>query len=141
MSRGRDDLARAALIEKQKLEGAAGELREEMDAIDATLRASEGDIHKLQAKLREARMRQGAIAARMEHAHARIRMREAYAGERTQAAFAQFALLERQADLAEGHAEALALAAPRSLEDELAQLRGAERFDAELQEMKARRAA
>ena len=139
LEKGRDDLARAALIEKQKLAGMAAELSEEMAVIGATLRASEVDIAKLEAKLREARSRQAAIASRIESAQHRVRMREMYAGQRTEAAFASFDLLERQADFVEGQAEALALAAPRSLEEEIAELRVAERVDAELEAMKAAR--
>jgi len=141
LEKGRDDLARAALIEKQKLAGMAAELSEEMAVIGSTLRASEVDIAKLEAKLREARSRQAAIASRIESAQHRVRMREMYAGQRTEAAFASFDLLERQADFVEGQAEALALAAPRSLEEEIAELRVAERVDAELEAMKAAREA
>ncbi|MBX3561421.1 MAG: PspA/IM30 family protein [Sphingomonas sp.] len=139
LSRGRDDLARAALMEKEKLTDLADELTREVAEIDAALRASEADITKLQAKLREARSRQAAIATRIESAENRVRMREMYAGSRVEEAFSSFALLERQADLAEGHAEALALAAPpKSLEEEIAELKVAERVDAELEAMKAR---
>ena len=142
LSKGRDDLARAALTEKEKLTGLAGELRDEVAQIDQSLRASEADIAKLQAKLREARVRQSAIATRFETAHNRARMREMYAGERVEDAFSNFELLERQADLAEGEADALLLAAPRSLEEEIAELRVAERVEAELDAMKqARRIA
>jgi phage shock protein A len=141
LSKGRDDLARLALVEKEKLTGLADELREEIAAIEQALRASEGDIAKLQAKLREARVRQNAILNRFENAQNRVRMREMYAGPRTEQAFSNFELLEREADLAEGHAEALMLAAPRSLEDEIAELRVAERVDAELEAMKSRRLA
>ena len=66
-------------------------------------------------------------------------MRELAAGERTEQAFANFSLLERHADLAEGHAEAPALAAPRSIEEEIAELRVAEQVDAELEAMKSAR--
>ena len=87
----------------------------------------------------DARSRQAAIATRIESAENRVRMREMYAGSRVEDAFSNFALLERQADLAEGHAEALALAAPpKSLEEEIAELKVAERVDAELEAMKAR---
>jgi phage shock protein A len=141
LSKGRDDLARLALVEKEKLTGLAGELREEIAAVDASLRTLEADISKLQAKLREARARQAAVTTRFESAQNRMRMREMYAGSRTQDAFSNFDLLEREADLAEGEAEALLLAAPRSLEDEIAELRVAERVDAELEMMKARRMA
>jgi phage shock protein A len=141
LSKGRDDLARLALIEKEKLTGLAEELNEEMASIDASLRALEADIAKLQAKLREARVRQNAVATRFETAHNQVRLRELYAGGRTEDAFAGFDLLEREADLAEGHAEALALAAPRTLEEEIAELKVADRVDAALEAMKARRMA
>jgi phage shock protein A len=142
LSKGRDDLARLALVEKEKLTGLAGELREEIGAIDESLRALEGDIAKLQAKLREARARQAAVTTRFESAQNRARMREMYAGSRTEDAFSNFDLLEREADLAEGQADALLLAAPaRTLEEEIAELRVAERVDAELEAMKARRIA
>jgi phage shock protein A len=141
LSKDREDLARAALVERQKAANVAEQLRSEILALDETLRASEGDIAKLQAKLREARTRQNAIANRLESAHNRARMREMYAGERTSDAFSQFELLERRADLAEGHAEALALAAPRTLEEEIAELKSAEQIDAELAALKAGRLA
>ncbi|HWT12874.1 MAG TPA: PspA/IM30 family protein [Allosphingosinicella sp.] len=138
LSKGRDDLARAALMEKEKLTDLANQLKEEIAGIDSELRASESDIAKLQAKLREARVRQNAISTRLESAEHRARMREMYAGSRVEEAFSNFALLERQADLAEGHADALLLAAPaRTLEDEIAELKVADRVDAELAAMKA----
>ena len=79
-------------------------------------------------------------AARIETAHNKARLRELYAGQRVEEAFSNFSLLERQADLAEGHAEALMLAAPaRSLEDEIAELKVNEKVEAELAAMKAAR--
>ena len=141
LSKGRDDLARLALVEKEKLTSLAEELSEEINGINEGLRAFEGDIAKLQAKLREARVRQNAIATRFESAQNRVRLRELYAGSRTQEAFSNFDLLEREADYAEGEAEALLLAAPRTLEEEIAELRVAERVDAELEAMKSRRIA
>ncbi|MGZ8313272.1 MAG: PspA/IM30 family protein [Allosphingosinicella sp.] len=138
LSKQRDDLARAALMEKEKLTGLADELRAEIADIDSGLREMEADISKLQAKLREARTRQNAISTRLEGAQNRARLREMYAGGRVEEAFSNFELLERQADLAEGHAEALMLAAPpKTLEEEIAELRVAERVDAELAAMKA----
>jgi phage shock protein A len=137
LSKGRDDLARAALMEKEKLEELADEIREETGDIEMTLRANEADIAKLQAKLREARSRQNVIATRLETAENRVRMREMYAGSRVEEAFANFDQLERHADYAEGQADALLLAAPKSLEEEIAELKVAERVDAELAAMKA----
>jgi len=141
LSRGREDLARAALAERQKAADIADGLVAEIGELEQVLRAYEADIARLQAKLSEARARQNAIAARMESAITRARAREAMRGSRAQDAFAKFELLEREADFAEGRAEALGMTGPALLEDRIAELRAAERIDAELEAMKAALAA
>ena len=108
--------------------------------LDDALRASEADIAKLQDKLREARTRQNAIVTRLESAQNRARLREIYAGPKVDEAFSRFDVLERRADYAEGHADALGLGAPaKTLDEEIAELRNAEKVDAELEAMKAAR--
>jgi phage shock protein A len=134
LSKDREDLAKAALIERQKAGDMADSLRAEVDQIEAVLRGYEADIAKLQAKLREARARQNAIAARFESALTRARANEIMNGGRTQDAFSKFELLERRADLAEGRAEALGIG---SLEDEIEQLKVDEKIEADLNVMKA----
>jgi phage shock protein A len=67
----------------------------------------------------------------------RAKASEIVHGSRTEDAFAKFELLERRADFAEGRADALGLAGPRSLEEEIAELKAAEAVDAELEAMKA----
>lgn len=71
----------------------------------------------------------------------RARTSEVLHGSRTEEAFAKFELLERRADFAEGAADALALSGPKSLEEEIAELRAADAVDAELDAMKAALAA
>jgi phage shock protein A len=134
LSKGRDDLAKAALVEKQKAAEMADGLREELGQMEQVLRGYEADIAKLQAKLREARARQNAIAARFESALTRAKAREIMHGSRTLDAFAKFDLLERRADFAEGRCDALGIT---TLEDEIDQLRASETIDAELEAMKA----
>ena len=90
LSKNREDLAKAALIERQKAADMGDGLREEIKVIDDTLKAYEGDIAKLQGKLREARARQNAIAARFESAVTRGRARELLNGNRTEDAFSRF---------------------------------------------------
>jgi len=139
LSKGREDLAKAALVEKRKAGDMAEQLGVEIQVLDDALRASEADIAKLQGRLREARTRQNAIAARMESAHNRTRLREMYAGPKVSEAFSRFDVLERRADFAEGEADALQLGAPpKSLEEEIADLRNEEAVDAELQALKAK---
>jgi phage shock protein A len=134
LSKGRDDLAKAALIERQKAAEMADSLRDELGQMEQVLRGYEADIAKLQGKLREARARQNAIAARFESAVTRAKARELMHGSRTKDAFAKFELLERHADFAEGRCEALGIT---SLEDEIDQLRASDQIDAELEAMKA----
>ena len=141
LSKDRDDLAKAALVERQKAADMAEGLRLEMEQIEQVLRSYEADIGKLQNKLREARARQNAIASRIESAVARAKAREVMHGSRTLDAFAKFEVLERRADFAEGRADALGLTGPKSLEEELAELKAAEKVDAELEAMKAAFAA
>ena len=102
LSKDRDDLAKAALMERQKAAEMADDLKAEMDQIEQVLRSYEADIAKLQGKLREARARQNAIAARFESAVTRAKAREIMHGSRTLDAFSKFELLERRADFAEG---------------------------------------
>jgi phage shock protein A len=139
LSKGREDLAKAALIEKRKAGDMAEQLGVEIQVLDDALRASEADIAKLQGRLREARTRQNAIATRLESAHNRAKLREMYAGPKVDEAFSRFDQLERRADFAEGEADALSLGAPpKSLEEEIAELRNEEAVDAELAALKAR---
>jgi phage shock protein A len=137
LEKGREDLARAALNEKQKAADMADGLREEMAEIETVLRGYEQDIARLQAKLAEARSRQAAIANRLESAVTRAKARELLHGSRTEDAFSRFEILERRADLAEGYADALGLTGPKSLEEEIAELKAADKVDAELESLKA----
>ena len=136
LSKDREDLAKAALIERQKAADMAEGLKAEIAVIDDSLKSYEADIAKLQAKLREARSRQNAISMRLESAVARAKAREIMHGSRTEDAFSRFELLERRADFAEGRADALGMTGPKSLEEEIADLRASEQVDAELVAMK-----
>jgi phage shock protein A len=134
LSKGREDLAKQALVERQKAAEMTESLHAEISQIEQVLRGYEADIAKLQGKLREARARQNAIQARFESAITRAKAREAMHGSRAEEAFSKFGLLERRADLAEGRAEALGIT---SLEDEIDQLKASAAIDAELEAMKA----
>jgi len=141
LSKDREDLAKAALMERQKASDMAVGLKAEIAVIDETLKSYEADIAKLQGKLREARARQNAIATRFESAVTRAKAREMLNGGRTEDAFSRFEILERRADFAEGRADALGMTGPKSLEEEIAELKSSEKVDAELEAMKAARAA
>jgi phage shock protein A len=138
LSKDREDLARAALVEKRKAGDMADQLKAEIAVLDDALRAYEDDIAKLQHRLREARSRQTAIAARLESAENRVKLRTLMSTERTDEALARFDQLERRVDYAEGRADALRIAEdrPPNLADEIAALAGSDAIDDELAEMK-----
>ena len=139
LSKDREDLAKAALVERQKAADMADHLKAEVGVLDDALRASEEDIAKLQSKLREARTKQSNIATRLESANNRVRLREMYNGPKTHDAFSRFDQLERRVDDAEGRAEALGLGSlPMSLDEEIAALSANDKVDADLAALKAR---
>ncbi len=138
LSKDREDLAKAALVERQKATTMVDQLKAEIETLDDALRISEEDIAKLQGKLREARVRQNSVMTRLESAQNRIKVREAYAGSKVDEAFARFDILERRVDFAEGRADALYMGQePKSLEDEINELKGSDQVDADLAALKA----
>jgi phage shock protein A len=134
LSKDREDLAKAALAERQKAADMAASLHGELDQLEQVLKGYEADIARLQGKLGEARGRQHAIAARFESAITRAKAREIMHGSRTEEAFSRFDLLERRADFAEGRAEALGIG---GLDDQIHELNAAQAIDRELEAMKA----
>jgi phage shock protein A len=138
LSKGREDLARAALMERKKAADMAVQLDAEILVFDDALRAYEADIEKLQTRLREARSRQSSIAARLQSAENRVKLRTLLSSERVDEAMSRFDQLERRVDYAEGRAEAMSLSDHRqpSLSEEIAALADGDTIDAELAEMK-----
>ena len=137
LSKDREDLARAALLEKRKASDMADQLKQEIAVLDDALRAYEQDIQKLQNRLREARSRQSQIAARLESAENRFKLRTLMTNERVDDALTRFDQLERRVDYAEGRADALGISGDKAtLADEFAALEGGDKLDDELEEMK-----
>ena len=139
ISKDREDLARAALVEKKKAVDMSEQLKQEIAVLDDALRAYEQDIQKLQNRLREARSRQTAIAARLESAENRVKLRSLMTNERVDDALSRFDQLERRVDYAEGRADALKIADGSdkpSLADEISALEGQDAIDDELEQMK-----
>ncbi|MWV27505.1 phage shock protein PspA [Aurantiacibacter rhizosphaerae] len=137
LSKDREDLARAALMEKRKSADMCDQLKQEIAVLDDALRAYEQDIAKLQNRLREARSRQSQISARLESAENRVKLRSLMTSDRVEEAHSRFDQLERRVDYAEGCADALGIGDGKpSLADEFAALEGGDKVDDELEEMK-----
>jgi len=138
LSKSREDLAKAALVEKRKANEMHFQLTAEVNVLNDALRASEKDIAMLQKKLADARSRQNALMTRLESAENRVKLRTMYNGDKVQEAFSRFDVLEREVDYTEGRAEAMGMGSetPQTLGDEIAALESVDEIDEELEAMK-----
>ena len=138
LSKDREDLAKAALVEKRKATDMSDQLGAEVSVLEDALKASEKDIGKLQKKLVDARSRQNGLMTRLETAENQVKLRTMYNGDKVHEALSRFDHLERRVDATEGHAESLDIGsdAPVTLGDEIAALADTDEVDEELEAMK-----
>ena len=135
--KGREDLARAALIEKNKAAESMDAVDHEMVWLDETLTKLSDDTAALQAKIKDAKARQHAIILRGKAAKSRLGVRRQLHETNIEDAIHRFEHYERKMDDLEGQVEAYDLGR-RTLSDEIDELEGDEEIDAELASLKAR---
>lgn len=138
LRRDREDLSKAALIEKARLGETVKALSQERDALTTALAQGEADIAKLEAKLRDAKTRQKTMEARHETASNRLKARKQVYDNRADDAFSRFESFERRIDEKEGQAEALELGKTRTVAEELADLEADAAIEDELKALKQR---
>jgi phage shock protein A len=138
VTKGRDDLAKAALNAKARVAAALAALQQQRQQIEDALARQNEDIGKLQAKLADAKTREKAIAARQKTALNRIKLRTHLYDERITDAFARFEQVERALDQIEGKVEAFDLGRGKTLADELAGLEAESGVEEELKALKER---
>jgi len=138
LSKGREDLARGALMEKNKVSEMAAAMQEELDHLGTALGQHEGDVQKLEVKLREARAKKATIDARHKTATAQVRVRKNLYDTRIQDAFDRFEKVEQRIDRLEGEAEAYTLGDGETLESAFNDLARDDAIEAELTALKAR---
>ncbi len=140
LSKGREDLAKGALLAKSRAAEQLTGLERQHEQIETALQKLTEDIAKLQVKLADAKAREQAIAARQKSAANRLRIRGHLYDERITDAFARFEQVERALDHLEGKVEAhdLGRGGGKSLGDELANLEAEAGVEEELAELKKR---
>ncbi|RMF17575.1 MAG: phage shock protein PspA [Alphaproteobacteria bacterium] len=140
LAKGREDLARGALVEKAKVREMVEHLTHESEQLAEALARHEDDICKLEAKLREARAKKAALAARHKTAVNRLKVQRNLHDRRLDDAFQRFEQVERRIDRLEGEAEALEMgnAEGRTLEEEFRSLEVEETIEKELEALKKR---
>jgi len=138
ISKGRDDLAKGALLAKRKLSETAKQMEGEQKAVEEALARHDEDLARLQSKLAEAKAKEKALTIRMATAKKRVQMRQTYADGRVDDALARFEALHRRIDELEGKAEVFDMGKTKSLEDEFATLETEIGLEAELEALKQR---
>ena len=137
LSRDREDLARAALVEKAKVAELVKALATDDAILNERMANLDADIHRLQAKLSEAKAKQASLMARAQTANARLSVREQLYDGRVDGALARFDFIEKKLDEVEGRVEAFDMGKGKTLADEIADLEAESEIDAELAKLKA----
>ncbi|MEE2922919.1 phage shock protein PspA [Hyphomonas sp.] len=139
IDKGREDLARGALVAKQKAESEIERRKVAMDAAEEAFEKRQDDLAKLQAKLDEAKAKHRALMMRREAAEQRIRIRSQVYDGKVDDALARYSNIERKVDEMEAYADTIKGREP-SLEAEFAALERDESVEKELEALKAKRA-
>jgi len=140
LEKGREDLAKGALLEKAKVADTAQLLQEELLQVEAALEQGEADITKLQTKLKEAKAKQKALETRHANAGNRLKVRRTLYDGRVEDAMARFEMMEKKLDEAEGKVEAYDLGGSKTLAEEIAELEAESAIEADLAALKKKMA-
>nr|WP_319553969.1 phage shock protein PspA [uncultured Vibrio sp.] len=133
----REDLARAALIEKQKLEQVIKGLHTEQTLVEETIDKLTGEIGKLENKIAETRAKQQALAIRNQTASNRRDVQKHLHTSRTNEAMAKFEQYSRKVDELEAEADLYSSTGQsKSLEQEFAELQAQDEIEKELAKLK-----
>ncbi|MEE4637513.1 MAG: phage shock protein PspA [Wenzhouxiangella sp.] len=140
LDKNREDLARAALVEKTALTDRIGYLKEELAQYEEQLGKYDGDIAKLQAKLTDARNRQRALVMRHRSASHQLKTRKHLHNDKIDEMLHRFDSAEQRIEQIESEAESLDMGRKgQTLESEFRKLETDERIEAELEEMKSKK--
>jgi phage shock protein A len=136
LSKSRDDLARAALIEKQKLQKVIAELHTEQTLVEETIDKLGQEVKKLEAKILETRARQQTLSMRQTVAGNRKQVQEQLHAGRTAEAMAKFDQFEKKIDRLEADADSYAVSESPSLDAQFADLQAEDEIEQELNKLK-----
>jgi phage shock protein A len=137
LTKQREDLARAALIEKQRLEGNTKGLKTELVLVSETIDKLMDEIAKLEAKIVETRAKQQTLNIRSQAAGDRRDIQRHLHQGKSEAAMAKFEQFSRKIDELEAEADVYSQSASgKSLEQQFAELQAQEEIEKELEKMK-----
>ena len=135
LSKDREDLARSALLEKQKSADAVTAVESELEYVDSHIEKLQQEVTTLQEKLADAKARQKAIILRQRSAESRLEVKKALDSSKVDDALNRFERYENKIDGLESQIESYDLG-KKSLADEIAELQKNEKIDDELEQLK-----
>jgi phage shock protein A len=136
--RDREDLARAALAEKQAISDRVEHMKVEMGNLEGQLDKFNADITQLQAKLNDAKTRQRSIVIRHKTATSQLSARKHIHSDKLDEMLYRFETAEQRIDRVESEAEAIDMGRGKTLAEEIEGLEDNDRVEAELAELKSK---
>jgi phage shock protein A len=140
ISKGREDLARAALVAKTRVAEAVDNETKHLADINTGLEQQGEDIARLQVKLDDARKREALMISRHKTATSRLQARRVTYDNRLVGALGRMEAMERSLDHLEGKVEVYDHGRAPNLADEIAALQTDHAVDEELARMKQKMA-
>jgi phage shock protein A len=139
VDKGKDDLAREAILEKGRINRRLENLNEELKQLDFIITSMEEAIAKLESKRQEVRDKQRILIQRAHHAQEKKKMVEALRAIDSSLGYRRFSELEEKIERLEAEAEMAEFSPAASKEKEFAQLESDSEVEAELAKLKAKR--
>ncbi len=137
LSKEREDLARAALIERQKAADQAAAVAADITHLDEHVSKLQDEVAQLQDKLADAKARQKAMLMRQKTVSSRLDVKRTLDSNRLNDAMYKFERYEQKIDSLEAQVESYDLG-KKTLKDEFAELASSDKIDNELAELKAK---
>lgn len=137
LSKEREDLARSALIEKQKAAEQAEVVAADIANLDEHIGKLQDEVAQLQEKLADAKARQKAMLMRQKTVASRLEVKKSLDSNRINDAMYKFERYEQKIDTLEAQVEAYDLG-KKTLKDEFAELAAQDKIDNELAQLKAK---
>ena len=139
ISKGREDLARAALQEKHAIEEEVATVTGELEATDEHIAQLSNEVSQLQQKLSDAKAKQKALTMRGKTVESRIKVKRQMHREALDGAFQRFEHFERRMDTLESQLDSMDVGrdVPPDLAAEIDALAEDERINDELQRIKS----